>query len=742
MNYSGLVGFKPACLAAAITATLFGSAHLSADGLVLEEVVVTAQKRAENLQDIAASITAVSSAALDDNGITNFTDATKMIPGLNMTQTNATNTQVSLRGVTYDRQSAANEAVDVYWNGAVYRASAMFTSMFDVERIEVLRGPQGTLQGKTSPAGAILMHTKRPSFDAVEGQVKASVSDDGTSIGELGFNLPVSETLAVRLAGIYNSNEGKGNTNVNTGTQDDTDVTGGRITVAYEPSDNFSAVLTSEYVENSILETFQVVGSGAHGDIDLGDNLGVTVRPHTVEVQTEISTLELNFDEVGAHTITSVTSYNSTEMSELNDLDVGDVVAGEFWSSDVEQDVYTFSQELRIDRNDDSWWQYTAGIYYSKTNTHILNYADAAASSANRNNDLGGSLYLDLTIELEEFGYFTHNRIELNEKSELQVGLRYSRIRRDDISTMTVPLPPIFGGDYVQPLTTNPDGVDDAFTGGIKYIYNINDDLMAYTSLDASYRPSGSGVNPRIVANASRLSFNEENTLAFEMGFKSTLFEGRMQLNGALYQQHFNEYQNFFQEIEMYEPRGPFVDPLVGNNDAIATGVELEAVGLITEDWRATAAVSYNDFKFSDGEVGYCNGSTPPASTEEFVNTCDLSGQRVGDSPNWSLSMSSEYNIPLETVDVFIRGLYKFNGDRQSPSIAGAAGGNGSYSILDLFTGVRSKDQLWEVSLWAKNVLDKQAETKKFTMESSGYREVAVEAERSLGASLRYNFSL
>jgi len=742
MDYSKLMDFKPACLAAAVAATMLSSAPLSADGLVLEEVVVTAQKRAENLQDIAASIAAVSSEALDDNGITSFTDATKMIPGLNMTQTNATNTQVSLRGVTYDRQSAANEAVDVYWNGAVYRASAMFTSMFDVERLEVLRGPQGTLQGKTSPAGAILMHTKRPSFDAVEGQLKASLSDDGTHIGEFGLNLPVSETLAIRLAGIYNSNEGKGNTNFNTGTEDDTGVTGSRITVAYEPSDDFGAVLTSEYVENSVVESFQVVGSGVHGDISLHDNLGITTRPHTVEIQTEISTLELNFNDVGAHTITSVTSYNSTEMSEYNDLDVGDVVVGEFHSSDVEQDVYTFSQELRIDRNDDSWWQYTAGVYYAKTNTHILNYADAAPNSANRNNDLGGSLYLDLTIELEEFGYFTHNRIELSEDSELQVGLRYSRIRRDDISTMTIPLPPIFGGDFVQPLTTNPDGVDDAFTGGVKYIYNISDDLMAYTSLDASYRPSGSGVNPRITTNAHRLSFNEENTLAFEVGFKSTLFDGRMQLNGALYQQHFNEYQNFFQEIEMYDSRGLFVDPLVGNNDAIATGFELEAVGLITEDWRATAAVSYNDFKFADGEVGYCNDGTPPASADEFVSTCELGGQRVGDSPNWSLSMSSDYNIPLETVDIFVRGLYKFNGSRQSPSIAGAAGGNGSYSVLDVFTGVRSKDQLWEVSLWAKNVLDKAAETKKFTMESSGYREVAVEAERSIGASLRYNFSL
>jgi len=729
MDYSKLKGFKPACLAAAIAATLLSSGQLSAEGLVLEEVVVTAQKRAENLQDIAASITAVSSAALDDNGITSFTDATKMIPGLNMTQTNATNTQVSLRGVTYDRQSAANEAVDVYWNGAVYRASAMFTSMFDVERIEVLRGPQGTLQGKTSPAGAILMHTKRPSFDGVEGQVKASVSDDGTNIGEFGLSLPVSETLAIRLAGIYNSNEGKGNTNVYTGTQDDTDVTGSRITVVYEPSDDFSAILTSEYVENSVLETFQVVGSGVHGDISLADNLGVTARPHAVEIQTEISTLELNLNDVGGHTITSVTSYNSTEMSEYNDLDVGDVVAGEFHSSDVEQDVYTFAQELRIDRNDDSWWQYTAGVYYAKTNTHILNYADVAPNSASFGVDV------EISIELEEFGYFTHNRIELTEDSELQVGLRYSRIRRDDISTLAF-------GSFIQPLTTSPDGVDDAFTGGVKYIYNLSDDLMAYTSLDASYRPSGSGVNPRISANAHRLSFNEENTLAFEVGFKSTLFDGRMQLNGALYQQHFNEYQNFFQEMEMYDSAGLFVDPLVGNNDAIATGIELEAVGLISEDWRATMALSYNDFKFADGEVGYCNDGTPPASAEEFISTCELGGQRVGDSPNWSVSMSSDYNIPLETVDVFIRGLYKFNGDRQSPSIAGAAGGNGSYSVLDVFTGVRSKDQLWEVSLWAKNILDKAAETKKFTMESSGYREVAVEAERSLGASLRYNFSL
>jgi len=743
--------FTPRKLVAAVataTALLAAAPSYANEAFMLEEIVVTAHKRAESVQDVAASIAAVSSEALDNNGITSFTDAAKMVPGLNMTQNSATSTTVSLRGVVYDRESAGNEAVDVYWNGAVYSASSMFTSMFDVERLEVLRGPQGTLQGKTSPAGAILLHTKKPSLDEVEGQVKATFADDGTKLTEFGISLPVSETLAVRVAGIYNNNDGADINNVSGDQKDESNVKGGRITLAYEPSDDFSAVLTSEYVSLEATESFQVAGSGVYGDIDVSDRLAVMERPHSYENQTEITTLELNWHDVAGHALTSLTSYNAWDLSEKNDNDVTNAVAGAFTANDIEQGAYTFSQELRLD-NSEGWWQYTAGIFYSKTNNHTANYLDFAPVSGTT------GIYYDAFFELEDFGYFIHNRLELSDDSELQLGLRYSRVRRDATATInTDEIAAYLEGLYGFPVLPYsgtvsaldaPDGVGDAFTGGVKYVHRLTDDFMAYVSADISYRPGGDAARPDVILNSDALNFSEEDTQALEIGFKSTLLDGRVQLNGALYHQRMKDYQNFFKEILVHDndfsAGGTFFADVVGNNDAISQGVELEAVGLITEDWRASLALSYNDFKFADGEAGYCNDGTVP-TLSEFINTCDLSGQRVGDNPNWSVSASSDYTMPLETVDVFVRGLYKFNGSRQAQNISGAAGANGSYAILDVFTGVRSKDGDWEASLWAKNLLDKDAEVRKFAVETNGYREVASERERSVGASLRYNFSM
>jgi len=787
-------------MAVAATASLLASTHSYAEGMVLEEIIVTAQKRAENLQDIAASLAAVSGDSLTENGVTSFKDAAKMVPGLVMKQTNATNTSISLRGLTYSRQSAAVESVDTYWNDAPYSSVAFFSSMFDVERLEVLRGPQGTLQGKTSPGGAIQLHTKAPSFDEIEGQIKTTFADDGTKIGEFGISLPLSDTLAVRIAGIYDSNEAGGNSNLLSGEEDTNNVEAGRITLAWEPSDNFDAVARYEYMELSTRDSFQMAGDGYLGKLNLTDNKGLMAKRHAVEMQTEIATLQMNWHEVGNHDITYLTSYSSTELLDRQDRDLANYTSNDasitnsilqtydrlgldndtaFHSLGTDGDTYTYSSELRVDRNDDSWWQYTAGMFYAKTNNHVLSIADLQPNNGAVQTDV------DVFLETEQFGYFTHNRIELSEVSELQIGLRYNRSRRSDITyqyagkgytlgakeissgntayldclytpgALCAATPDINGqaantsiqGQRLATLVEIQDGIADAFTGGIKYLHHLNDETMVYTSLDVSYRLNASALNPRIVEHADQLLFNEEDTTAFELGIKTTLLEGRVQLNASVYFQQLNEYQNYFKEMPLLDSGSSFTDNVVANVDAISQGVDLEVTGLISENWQASIALGYNDFKFVDGETGPCNDGT--ITPGNLYSSCELGGQRVGDNPNWSFTASSEYTVSLNEVDAFVRGFYQYNGWTQAPNIPGSAGRTGSYGVIDLFAGIRSKDQDWELSLWSKNLLNKVAENSKFAEETAGlinsatgYRQVSVIDERSIGASLRYSFSM
>jgi len=724
--------FNRPALFSAITAAIALSAgnQLHADGLMLEEIVVTAQKRAENLQDVAASIAAIGSDALDDNAITNFKDITKLVPGLVMKQSGANDTTVSLRGITYDRKSAQSSAVDVYWNGAAYRANAMFTSMFDVERLEVLRGPQGTLQGRTSPAGAIILHTTKPDFDGVEGQVKSTISNSGEQIGEFGISLPVNDELAVRLAGIYNANDGQRNKNFASGEEDKGDVRGARISIAYEPTEDFDALAVFERVTSNTSDTSQVAGTGSYGTISLEDKVGLKNRQHEVDMETEISVLTLNYRGLENHEITSISSYNSLTLSELDDFDPTGKRYNSTFEFDVENDAKNFSQELRIASTEEQWWEYTAGIYYSNLNIAVDNYIDNAAYT------------IGTDITKEDFGYFTHNRIDLSDVSELQVGLRYNRSRRDSTNYLAV-------GSFEMDLGSDHNYVGDGFTGLVKYIHYVTEDVMAYASMDVSYRPGGSNINPQIFMPSQQyaLSFNEEDTLAFELGFKSTLLNGRMQLNGAFYYQQLDEYQDYVKEIQVAtsaaNPTATTAESLVANADAISMGAELEATGLITENWRAGLLLAYNDFTFADGETGYCNIEGAALNAHgTWVSTCNISGQRVGENPNWNASVNSDYTLPLDDVDLFLRGSYTFTGASFAPSLPSSENKAGAHGVFDVFAGVRSKDSAWEVSLWAKNLLDKLAETEKLTTESNGYREVKTIAERSVGASLRYNFSL
>jgi len=731
----------------ALAASSLLSFAVQANNLVLEEVVVTAQKRAENLQDVAAAIAAVSSEMLDDNGITEFTDTTKLVPGLVMKKSSATGTNISLRGINFDSHSGSSEAVDVYWNDAPYSSMAMFTSMFDVERLEVLRGPQGTLQGKTSPAGAILMHTKRPYLDAVEGQIKSSVADNGKVISEFGINLPLSDSLAMRLAGIYNDHKGNNTVNRLTGEGDEGTVEGARLSFLYQPNNNFDALLTGQYVDNTAIESKPVIGDyngysapgfadSDFGPISLGDKVGVVARRHEIDLETEISTLQLNWHGIEGHELTSISSYNSTNLSEKNDRDPSNILVGASERTDIENDVWSFSQEVRLASTTDHWWEYTVGAFYNKTGTHVVVTNDIAPSS------LGlPFMYLDTDIEKETFGYFTHNRIDLSEDSELQIGLRYNRQRRDTKAFMDIP-----AYNYRLDQGSEPNYVDDSFTGGIKYIRYLTEDVMAYASLDASHRPAARTVNPRIVYHAFALESGEEDTLAFEAGIKSTLMGGRMQLNGALYYQEMNEYQAFFKEIEIADnitaPTTSNNSDLVANADAISIGAELELAFLANENWRLGALISYNDFKFADGAEGYCNQGAELNAITNWANTCDLSGSRVGDTPNWNATLNSDYTFAAEQVDYFVRALYSFTGAAYQPSLDNDINKAAAHGVVDLFAGVRSKDADWEVSLWAKNLLDKIAETQQRKTELNGYREVVTIDERAFGASVRYSFNL
>ena len=196
-------------LASAVAITLLGSTTLAqAQERVLEKIIVTAQKRSESIQDVPSSVNVIDGDALKDFNVFSFTDLDALTAGLNITSFNGRSGRIDLRGIDYNPNSAAEATVTTYWNQAIVDSNAVFQQMFDIQRVEVLRGPQGSLAGRTSPAGAISIHTARPNLEEIEGEIRATVADnDGVNTQIAGSFPLIPGELAVRIAGVYDESD-------------------------------------------------------------------------------------------------------------------------------------------------------------------------------------------------------------------------------------------------------------------------------------------------------------------------------------------------------------------------------------------------------------------------------------------------------------------------------------------------------------------------------------------------------
>ncbi len=720
---------------------------------MLEEVIVTAQKRSESVQDIAASISVVGGKELQKYNIFDFSALEQLTAGLTLNNSSARNQTISLRGMTYDSEGPSNPVVDAYWNSLPVRSDVVFNQMFDIERIELLRGPQGTLQGQTSPGGAIMISTRKADVSGFSGLIQTTAGDHDRFATQIGVNVPVIEDkLAVRIAGNYDESELSGIKNIYTGTTQSGRNTAGRISIAWDASDRISADLVYEYSEQDINDFKDMTGSDALGNDNpsLGkyDRKGLTEADNKFHKRNQLTALEINWAISDSHQLTSITGYQDTVSHDWRDIDRSNAVpdAIQVQAVDIKNEVFT--QEIRLSTAEPAFgfWDYIVGVFYKDRDldTHFHRWLSP-----------GGSLAIDapgIPSDREEWGVFNHNTFEITDVSRVQVGVRWSKIDqkiRYDFNVVNAQT-----GDHLfGPFSSIPDELDhpsnDKVTGSLKYLHDFtlaDQEVMAYASLDTSYRPGGMTIEPRLT-DPDDLLFDDETSWSFEIGFKSTLWDQRVQLNGAA----------FYQEFDGYIKRatGVLIDTtgdgtgdarasgIMFNGDAIISGAELDGTALLTENWTAGGGITYVDAKFDDAQVP-CDGA--PGTYTGAVQTCPSNG-RIGDEPNWSASIHSEYVLPMGELEPFIRGVHKYTGFRMEDNIKnnGFDGRADSYSVVNLYTGVRDSAGVWEASVWATNLFDEDADITKFpaevyNAELTGYRQANIIPERAFGVTGRYNF--
>lgn len=769
----------------AFSAQAFAQSADEAD--VADEIVVTATRQAQSLQDVPMSINVASGETLQKLNLFDIKDVQLLSPGLDLTNTGGRNNTATLRGIAFDPDQGTSPAVDIYFNEISVDAQTAFTAMYDLEQIEVLRGPQGALRGRTAPAGAITIRTRRPDLSEVNGYMQGTVTDRDAVNFQAGVSIPlVQDRLALRAAMLIDRNDLNQIDNVSRGASSRSTTESARLSLAYAPTDTFKAVITYQYLFAENDQFQQVVGAGNQPSLldparsgppaEVADRIGVAEGPMNFRNRSHMVTLDANWD-LGAHTLQLLAGHQDTLLRQRADQDFGNAIPGYVNLQDVRTPYKVDTAELRFASADRSFWNYSASLYYSKQTGDVTVTQDANQFFANDvpptpfPASFGAFLPVEASILAptyqRTFAIAASSSFQFTDELRFELAGRYSFLKTRQESFLTLTSPG-FPGAGIPPFVQGPfNTVDpaigtqkhDVLTGGANLTYEFSRDVTAYLSYGRSYRGPTAAVGSTAPLDTSLLLTRPEHSDAIEAGVKSAFLDRHLTLNLSAFWQKFDGYISRARGIYYSTERDGVVDGVFDfnfNGDAEVKGVEATLAGR----WDAfdfSASASYVDAKF-DHAMAPCNDfngdGVPDADgaasvpVGEQVATCERN-DRIAEQPKFSLTANAEYRFEIGDYEPFLRGLFTY---RPGFSSTVANYDYRSRETLNLYVGLRGPDRRWEISAFAKNVLNQQRITsigqgnyQTATVVpgiafDSGYRLISSTTPREFGLTAQFNF--
>nr|WP_310523282.1 TonB-dependent receptor [Polymorphobacter sp.] len=756
--------------------TAAAATEASNDGV---EIIVTAQKRSERLQDVPLAVTVVSGDRLAAQGAVNLEGAQYLVPSLNFRKSGTTiNQSLYLRGVGTATFSIAGEpSVSTVLDGVVLsRAGEAFSDLVDIERIEVLRGPQGTLFGKNSSAGVVNIVSKRPG-DELAGFVEGGFFFDNGNEYRVrgGIDIPMGQMLRARVTGFYGKYDG----NIyNDAANVDRRVNGYerygvRGILEADVSDTIKLTLIGDWRKANddccgevIGTTPTGVGALALAGITFAKDETRTIRQNLVtRTEEESWGVSLQADiELGNQTVTSITAYRDYKNREIRD---GDWIAGAVAGvpqlhDDGPQTGKTFSQELRLTSPADQFFAYVLGAFYSKADSertftrNVIACNPAPTPVALVSCGTTGAPATTFPSASATFGS-TFNNVALFGQSTLNfteslrgiVGLRYTldqvsifHSRRTiltgpgiqpsfDEGVFNTARPGLINGDPTQangrPFRTQTD--QDNLSGKAGLQFDVNDDIMAYGTYSRGYKGPAYNAFFNLTASGTNV-IAAETADSFELGLKNSLFDRTLVLNAAVF---YAKYKNF-QANNPDLVAGVVVTRFTNAGDVSTRGAELDFA------WRPIADLSFSGgVAYTDAKVDAFNA---PAGA-----TVIPPGTQLGYAPKWKGSLGIDYRL---RTGGFADVAFGIQGSTQSSQLSlfdanpaiRAAGTIEAYSLVDAQISLIEKDDRFRVTFVAKNLFD-QSFAAAITNGGPGgsYRYlIPREADRYFGVTGRVNF--
>lgn len=620
----------------ALAATGVLAPTASAQEGVIEEIIVTAQKREQNIQDVPISISTLSGDTLQvfGSGGEDIRMLSARIPGLNAESSNGrVAPRFYIRGLgNTDFDLAASQPVSIIMDEVVMENVVLKSfPLFDIERVEVLRGPQGSLFGRNTPAGVIKFDTRKPSQET-DGYVRASGGTLGSASFEGAFGGPLSNNLSVRVAGTYRHRSDYIDNDF-TGEDDALghfDEYAGRIQLLYESNGSFDALLNVH--ARSIKGTAAIFRANVlgPGNNDLNENYDrETVffnegdnNPQSYDIIG--GSLKMNYD-AGGYTFTSISAFEHADGKSLGDIDGGNpdgpgFIPFQSLTEDGIDDLDQFTQEIRIASNTDGPLNWQAGFYYFDSKLIITTSPFFIPSSTVRHDN-------------ETWAVFGQANYDLSEQSTLTGGLRYT----DDKKTLDGVF--AFGDVFEEAVDGNRISWDVALN------HAVDEYVSFYGRVASAFRaPTIQGRDIAFFGSPSIAT--EETILSFEVGFKAILADRRMRLNAAAFYYTVNDIQ-----LSAIGGEGNFVQ-LVNADKAVGWGFEGDLEFLASDNLTFTVGFSYNNTEIKDSDllVGVCASCTvtdPLVLDEGGTLRAVVDGNPLPQAPKITANLTMDYRIPM-----------------------------------------------------------------------------------------------
>ncbi len=636
----------------------------------VEEIVVTARKRSENLRDVPTSIVALSERQMESLNANSLSDLTRVVPNFTIDDSGS----ITIRGIqSFTRNAGFESGAAVYIDGVFQgRPVGNNQQLADVERVEVLRGPQGTLYGKNTTAGAISLVTVRPG-DSLTGKAEVRYGENNDRLASGYVAGPLTDTVGLKLSAYRHTADGYVHDITNGDYYGDADTSSARFELRLRP-ENWDVSLRGDYVDDQSVPVLGKVVAGFAAPLAPGfDDVSYDVPARLSHKGGGVSlTAERAIDD---YTLTSITAWRKLQATSTFDDDYTPL---DIFHHDFEDDSRQVSEELRLASPATGRLSYVVGAYFFRQELESSRPGFAGAAFP-----ITGTLTDRADVDTDAYAVFANGDYRFTDALTLNVGLRYTSERKEldfeQDATVGLPYPDIVMTDRF---------TDSDFSPTVSLTYKFSPDVTTYAKASRGFKSGG--WNPDITLTRD-IRFDAESVNNYELGLRMRSFEGRLDVN-------LTGYSMDYKDLQVQQFLGTLVGNVITNAGAATIqGVELEVQARPASWLSLSVGGAYTDAKYDHFDSG---------------KGVDYAGQQITDTPKLTAYAMTEARFPVAAeTDLIVQADYSarskayFDDDRTVS--AGLPFSTGGYGLLNARLGIAQSNGL-EFFLYGQNLTDKR----------------------------------